>query len=109
MAISKADLLKVKVDTRVYVVEGVGEVKYRGLTRGEAVGLQGKQMDASAMDRKLLATAVVDPKLTEEEWGEVADATPAGLLSGLSEAIAEASGMRVADAKAAYAQFREQA
>ncbi len=107
MAISKADLLKARVGERVHEIEGVGQVKYRGLTRGEAVGLQGRKMSAAEMDRKLLAVAVLDPKLTEAEWAEVADAVPAGLLESLSQAIAEASGMRVEDAKAAYAQFRD--
>lgn len=107
MAISKEDLLKAAVGHHTFEIEGVGEVRYRGLTRGEAVKLQGKQMDAAEMDRKLLALAVEEPKLTEAEWGEVADVVSAGLLEPLSRAIAQASGMRVEDAKAAYAQFRD--
>lgn len=106
--ISKEDLLKAAVGHHTHVIEGVGEVAYRGLTRGEAVRLQGKQMSAAEMDRKLLALAVTDPKLSEKEWGEIADVVPAGLLESLSTAIATASGMQVADAKAAYAQFRDE-
>lgn len=104
--ISKEDLLRQAVGQHTFTIDGVGEVRYRGLTRGEAVALQGKKMDAAAMDRRLLALAVVEPKLTEDEWQEVSDAVPAGLLEPLSQAIAEASGMRQVDAKEAYAQFR---
>ena len=105
---TKEDLLRAAVGEHTFTIEGVGEVRYRGLTRGEAVRLQGKKMDAAEMDRKLLATAVTDPKLSEKEWSEVAEVVSAGLLEPLSRAIAEASGMRVEDAKAAYAQFRDE-
>jgi hypothetical protein len=107
VAVSKEDLLRAKVGEHTHVIEGVGEVRYRGLTRGEALKLQGKQMSTAEMDCKLLAIAVIEPKLSEAEWAEVAAVTSAGLLESLSTAIAAASGMRKADAKAAYATFRD--
>ncbi len=107
MAITKEDLLRAAVGEHTYEIEGVGEVRYRGLTRGEALRVQGKKMSAEDMDCTLLAFAVIEPKLTEREWREVADTVSAGLLEPLSQAIASASGMRAVDAKAAYADFRE--
>lgn len=106
MAVSKADLLKAAVGQHTFMIDGVGDVAYRGLTRGEAVSLQGKKMDAAEMDCKLLALAVVEPKLTEAEWAEVSAVVSAGLLEPLSRAIAKASGMAIEDAKETYAQFR---
>lgn len=108
MRASKEDLLRARVGVHTYELDGVGEVEYRGLTRGEVLGLEGKKMSAAEADRKILALAVTDPKMTEAEWGEVAEVVPAMLLTPLVDKISEASGMRKEDVKETYAQFRHE-
>ena len=108
MAVTKEDLLKAAVGVQTVHVEGLGDVEYRGLTRSEAHMLQGQKLDSAAADRKLLALAVTGPALSEDEWQEVADKVPAGLLEPVTDAILAASGMRKEDAKAAYAEFRDE-
>ena len=51
-----------------------GSVKVRGLSRAEAlqVGV-GVEMDAAVLERKLLAMAMVEPALTEEESVELGE------------------------------------
>lgn len=105
--IDKTALLAAKVKAQTYEIQGVGEVSYRGLTRAEAVAFQGKEFTPAEMDVKLLALCVTEPDLSEEDWKEIQDTVPAGLLEGLSEAIAEASGMKIAQAKETYARFHK--
>lgn len=107
MAVDKDALLKLKVAAKTIDVAGVGEFSYRGLTRTEAIGLQDITGGVQAQDVELFALCVLDPKLTREEWTELSDQLPAGLLEPLSTAIAEASGADPGAAKAAYQRFRK--
>ena len=93
----KAKLLaKRGVNTRMVDVENVGKVEVRGLTRAEVLSIQGHgELDAAAMERTLLAAAMVDPALTEDEVGEWQTVAPAGELEPISTAIQELSGLKV--------------
>jgi hypothetical protein len=106
MAVDKDTLLKLKVSAKKITIEGVGEFEYRGLSRNEAIGMHEIEGGVQVQDAELFALCVLDPKLTREEWSELADQLPASLLEPLSTAIAEASGADVGAAKASYKRFR---
>lgn len=83
----------------------LGEVKVRALTRAEALGFQGEH-DAAEAEVMLLAVALVEPKLTEDEiraWQKVA---PAGELQPVVQAVLAASGMEQDAPKEAMKRFR---
>ncbi len=84
-----------------------GSVRVRGLTRREALRVQGKQMDAAASERLLLSLAMVEPRLTEDEVGQWQRQAPAGELEPLSAAILRMSGMTATAVKDEMATFRE--
>lgn len=109
MAISKAELLK-KQAFAVEDVEipGVGTVQVRPLSRAEALEIQGKgEMTVAEMECKLLAAAMVDPKLTEAEVAELQANTPAGLLQPVAQAIGRLSGIEQTAPKEAMKRFRD--
>lgn len=86
---------------------GVGTVRVRGLTRAEALRIQGRPMDVDEQERKLLALAMVDPAMTEDDvraWQKVA---PAAELEPIGQAIRELSGMGNTVVKDGIQQFRE--
>lgn len=104
--VSKADLLKKRFGEEEVEVPDVGTVRVRALTRGQALELQGKEMDAADMERRLLSLAMVEPSLTEDEVRQWQDMTTAGELQPVVEAIVRLSGMEQHAGKAAYQQFR---
>ncbi len=82
-----------------------GTVRVRGLTRAEAVRLQGKPMDADEAEAQLLALAMVEPALTVDEVRAWQRAAPAAELEPISRAIMELSGMTASAVKDAMSQF----
>jgi hypothetical protein len=106
MAVDKNTLLSQKFGTRDVEIPGVGTVTIRALTRGEALKIQGDEMVAEIMECRLIALAMVDPQMTEEEIQEWQDASPAGQMQPVIQAILEASGMSEEVTKEAYADFR---
>lgn len=104
--ISKEALLKKRFGEEEVEVPGVGTVRVRALTRGQALQLEGKEMDVAEMERRLISQAMVEPSLTEEEVGQWQDLTTAGELQVVMEAIVRLSGMEAHAGKAAYQQFR---
>lgn len=104
---NKADLLKkAAIGPEEIEVPGVGTVTIRPLTRAEALGMQDVDMRADVMEQKLLAMAMVDPQLTEDEVAEWQANSPAGLMHDVVLRIIEISGMHQVAAKSAYADFR---
>jgi hypothetical protein len=104
----KAKLLAARgLGTRLVEVEGVGKVEVRGLTRAEALEIQGREMDAAEMECRLLSMAMVDPALTAEEVAEWQKVAPVGELEPISAAIQELSGMRVKAVGAEMRHFRQ--
>ncbi|GHF30821.1 MULTISPECIES: hypothetical protein [Actinomycetes] len=95
----KSALLKPRLAERDVEVPGVGTVRVRSLSRAEALSLKGKEMSAGKMERTLLALAMVNPALTEDEVKQWQDAAPAGELNAVQDAILELSGMKKEAAK----------
>ncbi|MDN5751375.1 MAG: hypothetical protein L0H64_23225 [Pseudonocardia sp.] len=106
MAIDKETLLKQRFGEQEVQIPGVAVVRVRALTRGEALQVRDKTMGTAEIERKLLAWALVEPKLTEDDVRAWQDASPAGELEVVVDAIVKLSGMEKAAAKAAYREFR---
>lgn len=104
--VTKEALLKKRFGEEEVEVPDVGTVRVRALTRGQALELQGQEMEVAAMERRLISLAMVEPSLSEEEVGQWQDNTTAGELQGVMEAIVRLSGMEAHAGKAAYQQFR---
>lgn len=108
MAIDKAALLarKAQGTTReIPLPSGDGFVVVRGLTRKEALRVQGDEMDEETAERMLLAVALLDPVLTEDEIGEWQDGAPAGELVPVVDAILEMSGLNAEVQKESMRRF----
>lgn len=110
MGFDKELLFKSRLPEADVEVPGVGTVRVRGLNRGEALSIQnvkdGPGMVA-AMERKMLALALVDPVLTEAEVGQWQKAATAGELEPVGDKVSELSGMTPGAAKEAYVGFEE--
>jgi hypothetical protein len=92
--LSKTDLLKELFGTEEVEVPGRGgTVRVRPLSRHEALTMQGVEMDAAAQERKLLALALIEPKLSERDIEAWQKASPAGELQPIVAAIVRMSGL----------------
>ena len=107
-AISKEALLaKRDIGTETVTLEGIGDVVVRPLSRGEVVRLQKRgELDADVMEQKLLALAMVEPAMTEEEVAAWQDVAPAGEIAPIAEAIERISGLKQKEVKENIKQFR---
>lgn len=105
--LSKEELLTASFGVEVVEIPGRGAVKVRALTRGQALEVQGKEMDVAEMERKLVAWAMVEPQLTEADVKAWQDNSAAGELQVVTEAIIRLSGMEKHADKAAVRTFRE--
>lgn len=95
------------VGTETVDIDGVGKVTVRGLTRAEVLSIQQNgDLDAAEMERKLLAFAMVEPALTEDEVRQWQAVAPAGELEPISAAIQQLSGLAVKQVKAEMQRFR---
>jgi hypothetical protein len=109
MAIDKAALLAKRDQGTAREVElpsGAGSVMVRGLTRKEALRVHGKEMDEEESERVLIAMALVDPVMTEDEISQWQEVCMAGELVPVVDAILELSGMAADVTKAAMKRFR---
>lgn len=84
-----------------------GSVRVRGLTRAEALRVQGKQMDALEAERKLLHLAMVEPLMSEEDVRQWQHVAPAGELQPIQDAILAMSGLTADAVKEAVKSFRD--
>lgn len=105
MSISKDDLLKARFGVEDVEIPGVGTVKVRALTRGQALQVQGVELSVAEMERKLISWAMVEPTLTEDEVGVWQDGSPAGELQVITDAILRLSGMEKHAAREAMKRF----
>lgn len=87
-------LFKSRVQERDVDVDGVGTVRVRALTRGEAMSFRGVHDDPLELEVRMLAVALVDPVLTEDEVRRWQDGSPAGELQAVVDVVIELSGMR---------------
>lgn len=104
----KAKLLASRgLGTRFVEVDGVGKVEVRGLTRAEALTVQSAgELDAAEMECRLIALAMVDPSLSEDEVRQWQSVAPAGELEPVSAAIQELSGMKARAVGTEMARFQ---
>lgn len=107
-AISKAELLKARSEGDRGEVElpGGGSVVVRGLTRKEALAMKADEADPAGVERKMIALALVEPALTEDEVGQWQEVAGAGDLEPVVDAILELSGMHPDAPKQAVKRFR---
>jgi hypothetical protein len=104
--VDKAALLAKRFGVEDVEVPDVGTVQIRPLSRAEAHGLRGQEMDEQQMEIRLLALALVEPKLTEADVKEWQEAAPAGELEPVVRAILRLSGMEAQHAKATFPEVR---
>lgn len=88
-------------------VPGVGTVRVRGLNRIEAMQVSSAG-GPEAIERRMLAFGMVDPKLTEDEVKEWQRASAAGEMEAVSARIAELSGLSPGAGKETYKSFRDE-
>lgn len=79
-----------------------GAVTIRSLSREEALMYAGKKLDAAEAERKLLAKAMVDPEMSEQDVAAWQKASPAGEIQKVFTAVVRLSGMEESSAKEAY-------
>lgn len=107
MSIDKAALLARRLGEGEHEIPGFGTVRFRGLSRAEVLALRDLPGGVAASDRKMVAAALVDPALTEDEvkiWQE--NSLP-GEIEALTVAIAELSGLGVGAPKSGVSGVRE--
>ena len=93
-AVDKATLLKRRLSRTEFEVEGVGTVTLRGLSRAEVIELSsGDRPDVGVFERQLVALAMVDPELTEDEVQEWREAADAGEFESVVQKISDLSGL----------------
>lgn len=102
----KAELFKDRLPEADVEIPGVGTVRVRGLTRAEVLKVR-KATDSENMsgdralvlERKLIATAMVDPVLTEAEVCQWQEKATAGELEPVIAKLQELSGLLPGDSK----------
>ena len=105
----KSELFKPRLPEEDVEIPGVGTVRVRGLSRAEALALNGHEGSPERVERMLISKAAVDPELTPEDVAKWQEAAGAGELEPVMVAITRLSGMEMQAkeaAKQAYRQFR---
>lgn len=102
--LSKESLLARTLPRRDVAVDG-GTVTVRALSRSEAVRVADLQKDVDAAEVFILACALVDPALTEDEVRVWRDSAASGEVDAVSTVVLELSGMTPEAAAAAAARF----
>jgi hypothetical protein len=105
-------LIKPRLPEADVEVPGLGTVRVRGLSRAEVMGVRSDVKDeadaikrVAAIERKMLALALVDPVLTEAEVGRWQKASTAGEMEPVTDAVQLLSGTAEGTAKATYKEF----
>lgn len=91
--IDREQFLKAGVPEQVVVIPGAGEVRVRGLTRLEVLGLQALTADQGALERRIIHLGMVDPELDEDDVAAWYAAAPAGHTDLIVEAVSALSGI----------------
>lgn len=107
MAVDREELFRLRLDAEDYEIPGVGVVRLRALSRAEVLAMRDKELPIVEMDRKLIAAAMVDPTMTEDQVRQWQEACMAGELEPITEAIMRLSGLELGAAKEAMKRFRE--
>lgn len=89
----KEALLANRLPTQPLNIPGVGEITIRALSRAQrGVFAKLADNDVAVFDRKVIAAAMVEPSLTEDEARRWLENAPAGETTIVMEAIGELSG-----------------
>lgn len=91
--LTREEILARATGGEVVTLPSGGQVKIRGLSRNEAIGVQERE-GAAARDNYVVATGLVDPAMSEDDvaaWGELPGG--AGDLVEISREISRLSGM----------------
>lgn len=91
--LTREEILAKATGGEVVTLPSGGQVKVRGLSRDEALGVQDREGTA-ARDNYVIATGMLEPKLSEDDvaaWGLLEGA--AGDLVVVSQTISRLSGM----------------
>ena len=108
----KAKLLAPRCDTahgfpeREVELPGLGTVRVRGLSRAEHARASNTD-NPSYAERRAIATALIDPVMTEQEVATWQRRSPAGELAPVVLAIMELSGATPQAPKEAYKSLRD--
>jgi hypothetical protein len=78
-----------RIGTDTHEIDGVGEVKFRGMTRFELhkAGQIGEQHGAAAQEAFILSCCLLDPVMSEAQVKEWQKAAPAGEIAPLQRKI----------------------
>ena len=90
--IDKAALLARRLGEGEHEIPGFGTVRFRGLSRAEVLALR-QVADAALSDRQMVAAALTDPVLTEDEVKVWQENSLPGEIEALTVAIVELSGL----------------
>lgn len=111
--VSKDLLLKGRLSEETVELPGVGTVRVRGLSRREVLEVRKKTDDdaidgprALALERHMVAAAMVDPVLTEDDVAAWQEAGGAGELDIIGGVIQRLSGLDNGAPKEAYKSVR---
>lgn len=105
--IEKEAFLKTTIPERVVEIPGKGEIRVRGLTRGEAKHMHALQeTDPDAVDGWMVAKCLLDPALTPEEATAWLDSAALEEAAAVVLPILDLSGLVEDAAKRAMFQFR---
>lgn len=93
--------------TKTVTVNGV-DVTVRALTRREILRAQKLHdgTDIELIERAMLAIAIVDPVMTEDDIATWQDVSPAGELEPVTDAVSELSKINIGAAKETYKSVR---
>lgn len=114
MAVDKELLFKAALPEGEVDLPGKGSVRVRALTRAEVMRVRSsvKSIEdaikrVAELERKMLALAMVEPALTEEEVLRWQEASLAGEMEPVVQRVQELSGLIEGAAKEAYREFEE--
>ena len=91
----KETLLAAVLPERTVDLDGVGKITVRSLSRAEVLAIRAREIgDAAELERVVLAAAMVDPEMTEDDvraWQEVSSPE---VIEDVASAVLDLSGMR---------------
>lgn len=103
----REQFLKTTLPERVVEVPGKGEIRVRGLTRGEARHMHGLQEnDPDAVDGWMVSKCLLDPVLTPEEATDWLEAAPLDEAAAVVLPILDLSGLTEGFGKQTMLAFR---
>lgn len=102
----KATLFKSRLPEDEVDVPGVGTMRVRGLSRVDVLELQKADTSApGSFERMMLARAMVDPELTEEEVGRWQEASSPHEIEAVASVVTRLSALQKDAAKEVYREF----